>query len=59
MGRKKGDGRWESPIKTAEFPNPATIVAGNIDTVITEENEIWQGFLDGDYINGKAERIIP
>lgn len=53
-----GEG-WDPPYKTAEFPNPATLIAGTTDIVITENGEIWQGLVDDKhYHDGKAECVI-
>ena len=54
-----GEG-WYPPQKTADFQYPTRIIAGFVDTVITKDNEIWQGFVDdeGAYYDGKAELIL-
>ena len=53
-----GEG-WDTiPKKTAVFPNPEKIVAGKIDAVITKDGEIWQGFVEDEYYDGKAVRIL-
>jgi len=52
-----GEG-WDSPRKTAVFPDPLRITAGFIDTVITSNNEIWQGYPRDGYENGESKRIV-
>lgn len=46
------DGTGGKPMKTAHFEKPIKVVAGNVDTIICEDNTIWQGSYDEEnYLN--------